>query len=49
LLCGGQGVGQAAQHSAVGDELKQAAVEADGEALSGELDADRVLPTGHPD
>jgi hypothetical protein len=48
-LGGGERVGQAAQQSAVVDELQQAAVDAHGHAPTREVVSDRVLPAGEAD
>ncbi len=50
VVGGGKGAGQAAQQDAVGgDDLHDTAVDPDGDALSGELVADGVLPAGERD
>ncbi|MEH1059446.1 hypothetical protein V6U89_30105, partial [Micromonospora sp. CPCC 206171] len=48
-LGGAQGVGQAAQQDAAGGDLHEAAVESEGDPLSGEVVADGVLPSGEAD
>jgi hypothetical protein len=49
LFGGGEGLGQAAQQDALVDQLKEAAIEADGEPPAGEVVADGVLPAGEAD